>query len=773
MRACKCDYVRLLRNQCEEHKNAGIIFVECENCEACGILVKNGPERASYYSYYLTHSHPSTHVWISKRFRATGLTFGPQDNFSYPTTMMRVAQVYFTFIQFIFVGSALLVQELASTTSRPNHGCCGRCGFENQQLTAERMAQERRVDGRVLSCSSALLSKSQAQAGDEDTFTPNSEKTDNEGGADQAYLDKNTRYTLGLIDNLSSSLDKYILSGSKESMLQARNILLMIKSQTEDDKLIQRANRMFKRAGITPPHSTKPAKSDHSRKATTVMDGSAEERTSQAEQRLQWEEARKKPEPTSFLKENRSGAQGRPRLSSNEEPDQVAKGKEGRSALSRRNSVNGKPDLPMGQIVNPGLNAISSVSNDKTELHQALSESAPLDSSNKVSSEDGPQNLDEGAANKVAELVARAGAASSFKGESLGIGGLDDVLAEVKRRIWTPLAAPPRLLAELGICPVRGLLLYGRPGNGKTLLARKLGQILSPLRPITVVSGPEIMDKFIGSSEQNLREIFDNPPDVYDFVRLGEADSGNALAKAALHVIVMDEFDAIARSRGGRGGTGRDQSDAGVARDSVVNQLLAKMDGVDPLCVPTLVIGLTNKRSLIDPALLRPGRFEVQVEVPPPRNNEQRVSILKVHTRKMYDAGRLRLESSSSEGIGQDAGEAKQLPSSYEELLQFLAEKSDGFSGASLAGLARAAASHALERAVDNFASMDNQNVDGTSLLLRDCAVTLSDFDEAILDMRSGMGNSDFGTTNEEDENSSEVEAEDDSETMGSDSELD
>jgi vesicle-fusing ATPase len=71
------------------------------------------------------------------------------------------------------------------------------------------------------------------------------------------------------------------------------------------------------------------------------------------------------------------------------------------------------------------------------------------------------------------------------------------------------------------------------------------------------------------------------------------------MSRAALHVIIMDEFDAMARSRGGRSGTG-DQGDAGVARDSVVNQLLAKMDGVDALFVPTLVIGLTNKRSLID-----------------------------------------------------------------------------------------------------------------------------------------------------------------------------
>jgi vesicle-fusing ATPase len=87
-----------------------------------------------------------------------------------------------------------------------------------------------------------------------------------------------------------------------------------------------------------------------------------------------------------------------------------------------------------------------------------------------------------------------------------------------------------------------------------------------------------------------------------------------ALSKAALHVIIMDEFDSIARRRGGSGGTG-DQGDAGVARDSVVNQLLAKMDGVEKLPVPTLIIGLTNKRSLIEPALLRPGRFEVRREI--------------------------------------------------------------------------------------------------------------------------------------------------------------
>lgn len=85
------------------------------------------------------------------------------------------------------------------------------------------------------------------------------------------------------------------------------------------------------------------------------------------------------------------------------------------------------------------------------------------------------------AAAKVSELVTRAGAAWHDT-KNNQVGGLDDVLAQVKRRVWTPLAAPPQLLRELGIRPVRGLLLYGRPGCGKSLVARILGKILSPLR---------------------------------------------------------------------------------------------------------------------------------------------------------------------------------------------------------------------------------------------------------------------------------------------------
>ena len=138
---------------------------------------------------------------------------------------------------------------------------------------------------------------------------------------------------------------------------------------------------------------------------------------------------------------------------------------------------------------------------------------------------------------KSSELIARAGSGDAFLGSVLGVGGLDDVLSQIQRRVWIPLAAPPNLLSELGIQPVRGLLLYGHPGCGKTLLARKLGSILSPCRPITIVSGPEIMDKFVGSSEKNLREIFDNPPEVYFEYK---KNYGEALETQALHVIVLD-----------------------------------------------------------------------------------------------------------------------------------------------------------------------------------------------------------------------------------------
>ena len=530
----------------------------------------------------------------------------------------------------------------------------------------------------------------------------------------------------GLMDSLAENLDRWIITGSDATRNRAYTCLKEIENQAADPEDYKKAVRLARRAGL-------PAV-DVEEEPNEIQLGQNDEarRKAEAEARKQWEASRGNAETT----------------------------EEGRSALSRRAATNGKPDVFMGQVINTGDMKPKHLADDKLEFQKQLREDTSSSSAPQPAQESWKQK---DATSKVAELVARAAALSSFDGEKLGIGGLDDVLAEVKRRIWTPLAAPPQLLRELGIHPVRGLLLYGRPGCGKTLLARKLAQMLSPLRPITVVSGPEVLDKFVGSSEKNLRAVFDSPPDIYDFFRIGEPNNGDDLAQAALHVVVMDEFDAIARTRGGAGGKG-DQGDAGVARDSVVNQLLAKMDGVEALTVPTLVIGLTNKRSLVDEALLRPGRFEVQIEVPPPRTEEHRVSILKVHTHSMYDAGRLLVRDAPPDSPAawkyQDSNE--DLPT-YDELLHQLAKDTAGFSGASLAGIARAAASHALERAVEDFTShvVEDENLVSASSLLTNCLVTTDDLFSAVKDVQNSQGRADWELDGEDAPESAESSSDD------------
>jgi len=451
--------------------------------------------------------------------------------------------------------------------------------------------------------------------------------------------DLNKAYIQGLLQNLSSVLDRWIVSGTLTSRKRAHKIIQQIERESIDQELVKQAVRMASRAGCKPLERSE---------IDVDSKESMKSRLSLAEERKEWETGRMKMEDNTISTTSNISNKLKQNL------------QDSRSALSSRSANNLKSDIMMPEL-EKSLDPFQ-FANDKEELQSKLplsveeskfSTSVQVNTKNRkyssvstIDSSNFLKNQMDLAEVKASSLVAKAGYGEAFNGEKLGIGGLNDVLGQIRRRVWVPLATPSTLLKELGINPVRGLLLYGGPGCGKTLLARSIGKILSPVRPLTVVSGPEVMDRFVGSSEANLREIFDNPPEIYDTFRIGEKDDGKMLSKASLHVIIFDEFDAMARARGGRSGSGDDQGDAGVARDSVVNQLLAKMDGVDPLKVPTLVIGLTNKRNLIEPALLRPGRFEVQIEVRKPRTIAQRVSILNVHMKTMFQAGRVHVSDS-------------------------------------------------------------------------------------------------------------------------------
>jgi vesicle-fusing ATPase len=169
----------------------------------------------------------------------------------------------------------------------------------------------------------------------------------------------------------------------------------------------------------------------------------------------------------------------------------------------------------------------------------------------------------------------------------------------------------------MGMEHVRGMLLFGPPGCGKTLIARKIGAVLNAREP-KIVNGPEILNKFVGASEENIRNLFKDAEEE-------QAEMGD---DSELHIIIFDELDAICKSRGSsRDGTG--------VGDSVVNQLLSKIDGVDSLN-NILIIGMTNRKDMMDEALLRPGRFEVHVEIGLP-SEHGRLQILNIHTKKMRD----------------------------------------------------------------------------------------------------------------------------------------
>jgi vesicle-fusing ATPase len=294
-------------------------------------------------------------------------------------------------------------------------------------------------------------------------------------------------------------------------------------------------------------------------------------------------------------------------------------------------------------------------------------------------------------------------------------------------------------LALLGLAPVRGLLLYGPPGCGKTVLAREISRALRARAP-KIVSAPELLDRWVGGSERLIRELFADAE--------AELTACNGdVSKSALHVIVIDEIDAVFRKRSSS------TDDSGEAtRASAVNQILAKLDGVK--AIPNvLMIGMTNRRELLDEALLRPGRLEVQIEIPLP-NQQGRREILKIHFDALRRNGRLSRplccaldgvwlhpDDSSFESdasmAATTASRASFLPARLRRLVRRMRSPpvydlaadyaTGGFSGADIAGLVRCAGSIALART--------RQSASGLEGLL----ITLEDVKAAIPEIRGNI----------------------------------
>ncbi|MGB1495273.1 MAG: ATP-binding protein, partial [Candidatus Thalassarchaeaceae archaeon] len=186
------------------------------------------------------------------------------------------------------------------------------------------------------------------------------------------------------------------------------------------------------------------------------------------------------------------------------------------------------------------------------------------------------------------------------------VGGLDEIKDRLKESIEWPLNRP-ETFEHFGIKPPRGIILFGAPGTGKTLIAKAIANEASA--NFITIKGPELISKWVGESEKAVREVF------------------KKAKQASPSIVFLDEFESIAGVRRDNSGGGSD------AMNRVVNQLLSSMDGVESM-EGVIVVAATNRPEMIDPALLRSGRFERVLHIPPPDKASIK-EILKIHTESM------------------------------------------------------------------------------------------------------------------------------------------
>ena len=255
------------------------------------------------------------------------------------------------------------------------------------------------------------------------------------------------------------------------------------------------------------------------------------------------------------------------------------------------------------------------------------------------------------------------------------IGGLSDVKQELQEAVEWPLKYQS-LFTHSDAVPPKGILLYGPPGTGKTLIAKAAAH--ESEANFISIKGPELLSKWVGESEKGVREVF------------------RKARGAAPCIVFFDEIDAIAPTRGGAG------SDSHVT-ERLISQLLTELDGLEIL-TNVVVIAATNRPDIIDPALLRPGRFDRLLYVPPP-DKQSRVHVLKIHTKKK--------------------------PLADDVKIDVLADQTEGYTGADIAALASAAVMLALREHVAKY--KDPKEAERTKEELK---IHMSHFEEAMKKIR-------------------------------------
>ncbi|SDF64501.1 CDC48 family AAA ATPase [Halorientalis regularis] len=335
-----------------------------------------------------------------------------------------------------------------------------------------------------------------------------------------------------------------------------------------------------------------------------------------------------------------------------------------------RNKLSGQA-VTTGQTVpfSLGLGPLSSMSGQKIPLK--IAETDP--SGTVVVTDSTDIQVSEKPAEQIAGERGAGGAASQETPNVTyeDIGGLDDELEQVREMIELPMRHP-ELFQQLGIEPPKGVLLHGPPGTGKTLMAKAVANEIDAY--FTNISGPEIMSKYYGESEEQLREVFE------------EAEENSPA------IVFIDEIDSIAPKRG---------ETSGDVERRVVAQLLSLMDGLDERN-DVVVIGATNRVDSIDPALRRGGRFDREIEIGVP-DKDGRKEILQVHTRGMP----------LTDGIDLDQ----------------YAENTHGFVGADLESLTKESAMNALRRIRPEL-DLESDQIDAE--VLERLQVTESDFKDAL-----------------------------------------